>query len=120
MKLTKILLIALFFVAVSQARAQNTNFPDWGVAGQDLATYYYIPATETYYDIKTREFISYQNDAWVRSKGMPSAYANYDLFNGYKVVLVDPKEPFRYHNSLKQKYPKTYKGKLQATIRPRR
>lgn len=124
MKPLKFLLSVLFFIAISSAHAQTKTatltLPDWGVADFDMATYYYIPATETYYDIKNKEYVYLQDSKWIRSSAMPAAYADYDLYNGYKVVLTDAKEPFTHYNYLRSKYPKTYKGKLQATIRPRK
>lgn len=124
MKLAKVMTAALFFIALNAANAQTKtatlSLPDWGVAGLHMATYYYIPATETYYDIKNKEYVYLKDGEWLRSSTMPAAYSDYDLYNGYKVVLTDAKEPFPHYNYLKSKYPKTYKGKLQATITPRK
>ena len=124
MKLPKFLLAAIALIAFNTTQAQvktstTTTLPDWGVAGQDNATYYYIPATETYYDIRNKEYVYMQDGKWVKNSAMPADYSDYDLYNGYKVVLTDAKEPYANHYSLKAKYPKTYKGKSQATIRPR-
>ncbi|MEO5777522.1 MAG: hypothetical protein ABIQ27_11495 [Flavobacterium sp.] len=122
MKLAKILLTAIFLIALNSAQAQTKTltFPDWGVAGYDVATYYYIPATETYYDIKNKEYVYMREGKWVRSNTMPVEYVDYDLYNGYKVVLTDENEPFPHYNYLKSKYPKTYKGKPQKTIKPKK
>ena len=124
MKLAKFLLAAVFLIAFNSAQTQTKTttltLPDWGVAGLDMATYYYIPATETYYDIKNKEYVYLQDGKWIRSNTLPAVYSDYDLYNGYKVVLTDAKEPFPHYNYLKSKYPKTYKGKLQATITPRK
>jgi hypothetical protein len=125
MKLTKFLLTALFVVALSSAQAQIKNIttsvtlPDWGVSGYDDATYYYIPAAETYYDVRNQEYVYMKDGKWVRNSEMPSSYSTYDLYNGYKVVLTDKKEPFANHPALRAKYPKDYKGETQKTIRPR-
>lgn len=114
----------MFLIALNSTQAQTKataiSFPDWGVAGYDTATYYYIPAAETYYDLKSKEYVYMQDGKWIRGNAMPSAYADFDLYNGYKVVLSDPKEPFAHYEYLKSKYPKTYKGKMQATIRPKK
>ncbi len=125
MKLAKFLLTALFLIAFSSAKAQTKNagavtFPNWGVAGVNNATYYYIPAAETYYDIRKGEFVYLQNGKWTRSASMPMTYRDYDLYNGYKVVLTDSKEPFAEYQTLRAKYPLTYHGELQATIRPKK
>jgi hypothetical protein len=121
MRLPKFLLTALFFIAVSSAQAQTkttttVTYPDWGVAGQD-ATYYYIPATETYYDIRSKQYIYQEDGKWVRNNSMPAAYADYDLYNGYKVVLNQETEPFTDFESMKIKYAKDYKGEPQKTYK---
>ena len=120
MKLPKFLLAALLGIAFSSAHAQvktTVTLPDWGVAGNDTATYYYIPATETYYDVRKGEFV-YQHDGnWVRETTMPATYKDYDLYSGYKVVLTDEEEPFAEYDNLRVKYPKTYKGEPQKTYK---
>ncbi len=126
MKLSKLFLsaIALIVFNISQAQVNPTTGrikpPDWGVAGVSNATYYYIPAIETYYDIRKGQYVYFQNGKWKRSTTMPITYRDYDLYNGYKVVLTDANEPFSDYNSLRAKYPITYHGELQATIRPKK
>lgn len=122
MKLPKFLLAALLCIAFSSAQAQTqvkatVTLPSWGVAGNDNATYYYIPATETYYDVRKGEYVYQQDGKWVRKTTMPVAYQNYDLYSGYKVVLTDDKEPFADYNNLRVKYSKTYKGESQKTYK---
>ncbi len=121
MKLPKILLASLFFLAMGFAQAQTkttttVTYPDWGVAGQD-ATYYYIPATETYYDIRKGQYVYMQDGKWMRTTTMPAAYKDYDLYSGYKVVINDPKEPFGDYETLRAKYGKDYKGETQKTYK---
>lgn len=120
MKLPNFLLAALLFIAFSSAQAQvqtTVTIPDWGVAGHDNATYYYIPATETYYDIRKGEYVYQQEGKWVRKTTLPAAYKNYDLYSGYKVVLTDDKEPFADYDNIRVKYSKTYKGEPQKTYK---
>lgn len=120
MKLSKILLTALFFIAVSSAQAQvktTVTIPDWGVAGYDKATYYYIPATESYYDIRKGQYVYMQDGKWVRTTTLPPAYKDFDLYDGYKVVLTDDKEPFADYDNLRMKYAKDYKGEPQKTYK---
>ncbi len=92
--------------------------PQWGPVGYTEARYYYIPDVESYYDIEKSMFIYYGNGAWVRSSRLPSRYRNYDLYNGYKYVMVDYRgnEPYMYHKEYKVKYAKGYKGESQKTI----
>lgn len=120
MKLPKFLLTALFVIALSSAQAQvktTVTLPDWGVAGQDNATYYYIPAMETYYDIRKGQYVYMQDGKWVRSTSVPVAYKDYDLYSGYKVVLTDDKEPFADYDALRIKYAKDYVGEPQKTYK---
>lgn len=122
MKLPKFLLAALLCIAFSSAQAQaqvkaTVTLPGWGVAGNDNATYYYIPATETYYDVRKGEYVYQQDGKWVRKTTLPAAYKNYDLYSGYKVVLTDDKEPFADYDNLRVKYSKTYKGVSQKTYK---
>ena len=118
MKLQKILLAAVLCIAFGSVQAQvktTVTLPGWGVAGSEKATYYYIPATETYYDIRKGEYVYQQDGKWVRKTTLPAAYKNYDLYKGYKVVLTDDKEPFTDYDNMRVKYSKTYKGASQKT-----
>ena len=120
MKLSKFLLTALFFVALSSAQAQvktTVTLPDWGVSGYDNATYYYIPATESYYDVRNQQYVYMQDGKWVKNNSLPETYKDYDLYNGYKVVLTDDKEPFGDFDNMKIKYGKDYKGESQKTYK---
>lgn len=120
MKLQKILLVALLCIAFNSAQAQvkaTVRFPDWGVAGNDNATYYYIPAAETYYDVRKAEYIYHQEGKWMRTSTLPKAYKNYDLYSGYKVVLTDHKEPFDDYENMRVKSAKTYVGDPQKTYK---
>lgn len=120
MKLPKILLAALLFVAFSSVQAQvktTVVLPDWGVAGNDNARYYYIPDIETYYDIRSEHYV-YQNEGkWIRTKTLPDTYQDYDLYDGYKVVIEDENEPFADYENLRAKYAKGYKGEPQKTYK---
>jgi hypothetical protein len=120
MKLSKFLLAAIAFIAFNATQAQvktTVTIPDWGVAGHDNATYYYIPDTETYYDIRKGQYVYLQDGNWVRTTSMPEIYKDYDLYSGYKVVITDDKEPFADFENMKVKYAKGYKGEPQKTYK---
>ena len=120
MKSLKFFLAAVSCIAFSFAQGQvktTMTFPDWGVAGQDNATYYYIPAAETYYDVQNKEYVYMQDGKWARTSTIPSAYADYDLYNGYKVVITDKNEPFADYENMRLKYGKDYKGEPQKTYK---
>lgn len=77
-----------------------------------------MPDIEAYYDIQKSNFIYISGNSWVHRKALPNHLRNYDLYNGYKVVLTSyhgnwPHYFFKQH---KVKYAKGYKGKYQKSI----
>ncbi|KGO91360.1 hypothetical protein [Flavobacterium subsaxonicum] len=118
-----VLLALLFFTCgLSQAQVSvNVNIgtpPAWGPAGYTEVRYYYLPDIEVYYDINTAQYIYINNGNWVRASALPTVYKNYNLYNGYKVVVNDYRgtTPYVYYKDHKVKYPKGYKGKPQKNI----
>ena len=100
---------ALFAVNSSQAQVSvNINIgsqPQWGPSGYDYAEYYYMPDIETYYYVPRRQFVYLSGSRWVFSTSLPSPYANYDLYSGYKVVVNRP-HAYRYFNDDRVRYVK--------------
>ena len=120
MKLPKFLLAVIALIAFNTAQAQiktTVTLPDWGVVGYDDARYYYIPDIETYYDVNGRQFVYMKNGRWEKSGALPVVYNDYDLYDGYKVILTDDKEPYADYDNMKMKYAKGYKGEPQKTIK---
>jgi hypothetical protein len=130
MKTLKLFIIGLLFFAASSTQAQvsvnvnigtpnvNVNIgrpPVWGPVGYDDVDYYYLPDIEVYYDIRASQYIYFGNGNWVRTRQLPNRCRNYNLHNGYKVVLTDyhGNRPYSHFNSHKVKYYKGYKGKPQ-------
>lgn len=125
MKTLKLIAVAIILlVSTNTMQAQvsvNVNLgtpPAWGPAGYSAVDYYYLPDVQSYYDIKAKQFIYLGNGQWVRSRNLPTQYRNYDLYNGYKVVLNDyhGSRPYSNFNNHKVKYFKGYKGKPQKSI----
>ena len=116
-----VLALSLFFsaVAFTNAEAQvNINIsaqPTWGPVGYDYVNYYYLPDIDVYYEVPRHRFV-HINPAGkvVYSNGLPHAYRNYDLYNGYKVVINQP-YAYKYHKDHKVKYA-SYKGKKDQAI----
>lgn len=112
------LILALVGVIPLSSSAQiNVNIsaqPLWGPAGYDHVDYYYLPDIESYYHVPTKEFIYSDNGRWIFSPYKPAAYRNYNLYNGYKVVLNSPK-PYLQFNDQKVKYAK-YKANRSQTV----
>lgn len=114
--------IALFFAGGMQAQISvNLNVgtpPLWGPSGYSDVRYYYLPDVEAYYDVQSSKFIYYSGNTWVRRGHLPKQYRNYDLYNGYKVVMTDYRgnAPYTYYKQHKVKYTKGYRGKPQKNI----
>ncbi len=117
-----VLSTVLFIFGSTQAQVSvNVNVgspPSWGPSGYSDVEYYYLPDIEAYYDVRASNFIYFGNNTWVRTRNLPSRYRNYDLYNGYKVVLTDYRgpRPYTYFKNHKAKYYKGYKGKPQKNI----
>jgi len=124
MKALKLLLIGLVFAVGGNLQAQVAvdvkvgTPPPWGPAGYESAKYYYLPDVDSFYDVPSATFIYYSGGVWVRRAYLPSRYRNYDLYEGYKVVITDyeGKNPHSYYKELKTKYAKGYRGPSQKTI----
>ncbi|SER78028.1 hypothetical protein [Pedobacter rhizosphaerae] len=91
--------------------------PLWGPTGYDHVDYYYLPDVESYYDVPKRQFVYLNGNDWVFANNLPSRYGNYDLYNGYKVVINSPRPYLNFRND-KVKYAKFKgNGKKQMVIR---
>lgn len=124
MKIIKFFLIGIGLLFASQIQAQiSVNIhlgkaPMWGPAENTQVRYYYIPDIESYYDIQSEMFIFYSGNRWIRSAYLPRQYRNYDLYNGYKVVMTDYRgnTPYIYYKEHRKKYAKGYRDHDQRTI----
>lgn len=124
MKTLKVITLGIILFASSAIYAQvsvNVNIgkpPAWGPAGYSNVDYYYLPDVEAYYDIRATQFIYLNGGKWTRSRYLPGPYRNYNLYNGYKVVLNDyhGSKPYSNFKSHKVKYYKGYHGKAQKSI----
>lgn len=104
-------------IETTKTTTVTTHLPDWGVSGMHNAKYYYIPDIETYYDIRSGNFVYMQDGSWVKTKELPTMYKDYDLYNSYKVVLDEDVEPYGNFDKMKVKYKKGYKGEPQKTVK---
>jgi hypothetical protein len=124
MKNLKLTLIATLLMLSGIAKAQisvNVNIgspPMWGPVGYTEVRYYYLPAVEAYYDINASMFIYYSRGTWVHTTYLPGRYRNYDLYNGYKVVMSDYRgnKPYEHFSDHKKKYHRKYHNGNQRTI----
>lgn len=106
-------------VVVASPRVVVASPPEWGPVGYDSMEYYYLPDIQVYYDIRLSQYIYFGSGRWIRSSRLPSHCSNYNLYNGYKVVLTDyhGHAPYTHFNTHKAKYYKGYKGKPQKCRR---
>ncbi|MBG6111557.1 hypothetical protein H4V97_000668 [Flavobacterium sp. CG_23.5] len=124
MKTLKLIALGIILFVSSTIQAQvsvNVNLgtpPAWGPSGYSNVDYYYLPDVEAYYDIRASQFIYLNGGRWTRSRYLQGPYRNYNLYNGYKVVLNDyhGKTPYSNFKSHKVKYYKGYHGKPQKSI----
>ena len=115
--------VAFNSAAEAQIRASvNINIgsqPDWGPVGYDQANYYYMPDIDTYYDVPSHQYVYLQNNRWIHAGNLPSRYSNYDVYNGYKVV-VNQASPWNRADYYRSHYA-NYRGRHdQALIRDSR
>ncbi|MCD8740805.1 hypothetical protein LT679_09355 [Mucilaginibacter roseus] len=112
--------IALSFLTIQKASAQlsvNINIgsqPAWGPVGYDYVNYYYLPDIDAYYDVPARRYVYLDNNVWVHRTYLPTRYRNYNLYNGYKVVIND-RDPWRNHTVIHNKYV-SYRGRPSTTV----
>ena len=124
MKPLKLLSVVILFLISYTLKAQLSvqinigTAPQWGPVGFTDVRYYYLPAVEAYYDIQTSMFIYSSGGIWIHQYNLPSQYRNYDLYNGYKVVVNDYRgeTPNIYFQEHKTKYHRDYSGVHQRTI----
>lgn len=125
MKTLKLITLALFlFVSTTNHAQVSVNVsigtpPLWGPVGYSQVSYYYLPDVQCYYDIRATQFIYLSNGVWIRSHNLPYRYRNYNLYNGYKVVLNDyhGSSPYVHYREHKVKYYKGYNKGHQKTYR---
>jgi len=69
--------------------------PVWGPVGYDHVEYYYMPDIDAYYYVPNHQYIYQERGRWLFSASLPGRYNNYDINNGYKVVINEPRPYLR-------------------------
>jgi hypothetical protein len=114
---TAIFLSALSFQAAKAQISFSINIgsqPEWGPVGYDHADYYYMPDIDTYYDVPAHQYVYYENNSWVHRASLPARYNNYNVYNGYKVV-VNERNPWVRNDVYRAKY-SGYRGRTSQPI----
>jgi len=88
--------------------------PDWGPVGYDHADYYYMPDIDTYYDVPAHQYVYLNNNSWTRTPTLPARYANYDVYNNYKVV-INERNPWERNQVYRNRYA-NYRGRHDQVI----
>jgi hypothetical protein len=116
--LTAILFISCLSVKIASAQISLSinigSQPAWGPTGYDRADYYYMPDIDSYYDVNAHQYVYLDNNVWVHRTALPSRYSNYNVYNGYKVV-VNERTPWVRNDVIRKKYV-TYRGRHDQTI----
>jgi len=98
-------------------RANIGSQPVWGPSGYDRAEYYYLPDIDVFYNVSRRQYVYEQRGRWVFSYNLPRQYRNYDLYSGYKVVVVNDSRPYRNAGMYRTKYASYKNNHNQESIR---
>ena len=83
----------------------NIGTPSWGPPATN-ENYYYLPDIDSYYDIRSAQFIYLSSGIWIRNKRLPSRYSNYNLQRGNVVLLpyYAGKSPYSHYSNHKKNY----------------
>ncbi|NCI46011.1 hypothetical protein [Sediminibacterium soli] len=88
----------------------NIGRPSWGIPGQQMGDFYYLPEIDAYYDLQRAQFVYFDNRGqWIYAQQLPGYYRNYDLARGYKVFINDPC-PYAHPDRYRRKYARYYNG----------
>jgi len=110
-----VLLTSAIFSTPAHAQDVNVSMqPIWGPVGYNYVNYYYIPAIEAYYSVPYQTFTWFNGATWVTTTDLPPAYANFDLYHAYKVVLNVP-NPWYRHNYYRGYY-YGYRGRYDQPL----
>jgi hypothetical protein len=94
------ILFAVFLSGQSVAQVSKVGNhelqPSWGPVGYVQADNYFLPDINMYYNVANAKFVYMVDGLWVSSATLPPDLANYNLYNGRKVVLNTP-EPWKNH-----------------------
>lgn len=88
--------------------------PAWGPVGYDEVQYYYLPDIDSYYDVPHHRYYYNEGGNWIYRSSLPPRFHNYNLYNGYKVV-VNEREPWRNHEANRAKYA-SFKGRHDQQV----
>lgn len=123
-KIFLITCLLLLGIVSQKANAQlrvGLNFnlgiqPQWGPEGYNHVSYYYLPDIDVFYNVASQQYIYQEGRRWIFARSLPNRYDNYDIYNGYKVV-VNARTPYRRANTYRVKYARFKNNHNQHIIR---
>ncbi len=113
MKTLKIFALGLFLAITTTSFSQvsvsvnvNAPAPGWIAAPVPAARYYYLPDIQVYYDRPAAQFIYMSGGGWIRSRALPVAYRDYDLYHGRTVCINDYRgyAPYSHYRTHRVRY----------------
>ncbi len=110
-----LLLSPVFTSAQISVNVNLATQPAWAPIGYDYARYYYLPDIETYYDVNRRVYVYPDGRKWVTARSLPARYNTYNVYDRYKVVINDGRNPWTNHKVYRTKYV-SYKGRPSQVI----
>ncbi len=108
----KFILLAALGIAVANYQPASAQVsvsinigsqPQWGPRGYNYVDYYYLPEVQSYYHVPTKRFIYLDRNNWVHRKSLPKIYRNYNLYQGRKIVVNQPR-PYLQHQQYQANY----------------
>ena len=104
--LCAVLLSGAALLTAPAAHAQiniNLNPPSWGPAVPQGAQYYYIPETQGFYDVRSREYVVARDGQWYRTQNLQGY--NPASFHPVVVDYVGT-QPWSRYNEYRNRYPR--------------
>lgn len=113
--------LALGMITLSDAASAKVNVnkhhqPNWGPAGYNYASFYFLPEYNVYYDVNTKKFHYKSGQRWVTATQLPRQYGKVDLYRTYKVVINDA-TPYKMNDKHIRMYGTYANQRNQATWR---
>ncbi len=80
-----------------------------------VASYYYFPNMEVYYDLDKKIYYYQWEKNWVISEELPVNYGGYSLFKNERIMITIPNgdEPQKYIKLHRKEYPYNAKGRIK-------
>ncbi|MEO7212518.1 hypothetical protein [Mucilaginibacter sp.] len=108
----------LLAASVTQTKAQvslNVNIGTWTPPVEySNVEYVYLPDVESYYYVPKHQYVYMDGGQWVFRNALPTRYSNYNINNGYKVIVNRP-QAYRYFTTDRTRYAK-YKGSNKQVV----